>query len=60
MKKIAFAAALALASTSAFAGGMSEPVMVPEVVVEETAQGSSGGGLVVPLVLLAIIAAAAS
>ena len=60
MKKIAFAAALALASTSAFAGGYSAPVMQPEVVVTEAAEGSSAGGYVVPLILLAIVAAAAS
>lgn len=60
MKKIAFAAALALASTSAFAGGMSVPVMEPEVVVMETAEGSSAGGYTIPLILLAIVAAAAS
>ena len=59
MKKIAFAAAIALASTSAFAGSMEAPVMAPEVVVTE-AEGSSAGGLAVPLILLAIVAAAAS
>jgi hypothetical protein len=56
MKKLALAAALSVAATTAFAGGMAEPVMEPEVVVEET--GSSNGGLLVPLLLLLVIGAA--
>ena len=47
MKKIALAAALSLATTSAFAGGAVEPVMEPEVVAAQTA--SSSGGVVIPL-----------
>jgi hypothetical protein len=58
MKKIALAAALSLAATSAFAGGMAEPTMDPEVVVAQTS--SSAGGVVVPLLLLLVIAAAAA
>ena len=50
-------AALLCTSTTAFAGGMAEPVMEPMVV--ETESGSSGG-IVVPLLLLAVIAAIAS
>ena len=63
MKKLAIAAVFATAASTAFAGGMSEPMMVPEVVAEvvETAStGSSGAGLIVPLILVALIAAAAS
>jgi len=55
MKKIALAAALSLAATSAFAGGMAEPVMEPAVVEAGT---SSSGGVVVPLLLLVLVAAA--
>ncbi len=57
MKKLALAAALSLAATSAFAGGV-EPVMEP-VAVEEAAS-SSNAGLIVPLLLLVLVAAAAS
>lgn len=58
MKKLALAAALSVAATTAFAGGMAEPVMEPEVV--EAATSSSSGGIIVPLLLLLVIAAAAS
>lgn len=60
MKKLAIAAVLSVAATSAFAGNMTEPMMEPAIVVEETSS-SSAGGLVVPLmVVLAIAAVAAS
>ncbi len=59
MKKIALAAALSLAASTAFAGGMVEPVMVPDVVVATTTS-SSNGGLLIPLLLLLVLAAAAS
>ncbi|TVP71643.1 MAG: hypothetical protein EA339_09490 [Rhodobacteraceae bacterium] len=62
MKKIALAAALSVAATSAFAGGhskmgkYSEPVIEPAVVVEQTR--STSGGIIVPIMLLLIVAAA--
>ncbi len=62
MKKIALAAALSVAATSAFAGShskmgkYSEPVIEPPVIVEETRAGS--GGIIVPIMLLLIVAAA--
>ena len=56
MKKIALAAALSMAATTAFAGGVAEPVAEPEVVKAETS--SSSGGILVPLLLLVIVAAA--
>jgi hypothetical protein len=59
MKKLALAVAFAASASTAFAGGMSEPVMEKPVMVEE-ASSSSGGGIIVPLILLALIAAAAS
>jgi hypothetical protein len=58
MKKLALAAVLSVAATTAFAGGMAEPVMDPAVV--EATTSSSAGGIVVPLLLLLLIAAAAS
>ncbi len=58
MKKFVLAAALSVAATSVFAGGLAEPVMEPEVV--EAATSSSAGGIIVPLLLLLVIAAAAS
>ena len=58
MKKIALAAALSLAATSAFAGGLAQPIVEPVVI--EAATASSAGGFVVPLILLILIAAAAS
>lgn len=58
MKKLALAAALSVAATGAFAGGMAEPVMGEEVVAATTS--SSAGGIVVPLLLLLVVAAAVS
>lgn len=57
MKKIALAAALSLAASTAFAGGLAQPVVEPEIVKAAT---SSSSGVLVPLLLLVIIAAAAS
>jgi C4-dicarboxylate transporter len=56
MKKLALATALSLAATTAFAGGMAEPAMEPEVV--KAATSSSSGGIIVPLLLLLVVAAA--
>ena len=58
MKKIALAAVLSVAATTAFAGGMAEPVMEPEVVAAATS--SSSGGVIIPLLLLLLVAAALS
>ena len=59
MKKLALAAALSVAASTAFAGGLAEPVMEPEVVVQETSSSSSAG-ILVPVLLLLLVAAAAS
>lgn len=59
MKKIALATALTLSATTAFAGGIAEPVVEPEV-VEAKSASSSAGGIVVPLLVLLLVAAAAS
>lgn len=57
MKKIALAAAFSLAASTAFAGGVSEPIVEPEVIVEDS---SSAGGVLVPLLFLVMLAAAVS
>ena len=54
-------AAVAISSltvSSAFAGGMAEPVMEAEVIAEEAS--GTAGGWVVPLLLIAIVAAVAA
>ncbi len=58
MKTLLLASAFALTSATAFAGGMAEPVMEPEVV--KAATSSSAGGIIVPLLLLLLVAAAVS
>ncbi len=60
MKKIALATALTMAASTAFAGGMAQPMVEVAPVVAETHQSSSAGGLVVPLLLLLVVAAIAS
>ena len=57
MKKIALAAAFTLAASTAFAGGVAEPVVEP---VDAATTSSSAGGMVVPLLLLLVVAAVAS
>ncbi|PPB82629.1 hypothetical protein LV82_00568 [Albidovulum inexpectatum] len=60
MKKFALAATLSLAATSAFAGGMAEPIMEPAPIVEEASSSSAPGLVVAGLALLVVAAAAAS
>ena len=62
MKKFVLAAAFAGAASTAFAGGFDEPIIEPELVIEEVAEAgsSSAGGMIIPLILLALLAAAAS
>lgn len=55
MKKVALAAAFSLAATTAFAGGLDEPIVEPEIIVEDT--GTAGGWLV-PVLLLVLLGAA--
>lgn len=58
MKKIALAAALSVAATTAsFAGNLEEPVVEP-VIIEEDTSGTGAGWIV--LVLLAALAAVAA
>ena len=58
MKKLALALGLTVAASTAFAGGMAEPVMEPAVVAAATS--SSSAGIIVPLLLLLLVAAAVS
>ena len=62
MKKLALAAVLTGAASTAMAGSYAKDdvVMEPVVVVEETQQSSSSAGLLIPLLLIAIVAAAAA
>ena len=59
MKKLALAAALSLAASTAFAGGMAEPIMEPAPIVEESA-GTTSAGVIVALLALLLIGVAAS
>jgi hypothetical protein len=58
LTKFLLAAALVATASTAFAGGIAEPVMEPEVVAAATS--SSVGGIIVPLLLLLVLAAALS
>jgi hypothetical protein len=55
MKKFALAAVLTLGATSAFAGGLAEPIVEAPVVAAAT---SSSAGILVPLILIVLIAGA--
>lgn len=57
MKKLALAVAFTAVASTAYAGGLAEPVMEPMVMVEE-ASGSTAGGIIVPILLIAVLAAA--
>ncbi len=56
MKKLVLAAALTVAASTAFAGGLAEPIVEAPVIVE-AAEGSSSG-ILLPLLLLVIVGAA--
>jgi hypothetical protein len=59
MKKVAIAAAVSVAATSAYAAGpggkLEDPIVEPIVIEESTA---TSGGFLVPLILLILIGAA--
>jgi hypothetical protein len=57
MKKIALATAFALTASTAFAGGLDDPI-VEEPIIAETS--SSAGGVLVPVLFLIFAAAVAS
>lgn len=56
MRRILLAASLIAMTAPAFAGGMVEPTMEPEVIAAATS--SSSAGIIVPLLLLLLVAAA--
>lgn len=58
MKKLALAAALSVAASTGFAGGLEEPVVEPIIIEEDT--GGTNAAFVIPLVLLALIGVAAA
>lgn len=59
MRKLMGATAIiAVLGSAAYAGGLAEPTMAPEVVAEET--NRSAGGILIPLLILILVAAAAS
>ena len=62
MKRIALAAVVGFAASTAFAGGFDEPQIEPPVMIDVvgTEGSSSAGGMIIPLILLALLAAAAS
>jgi hypothetical protein len=60
MKKIALAAALSVAASTAFAGNMEAPIMEAPIIVEEAKAASSSSNIIVPLLILAVLAAALS
>jgi len=60
MKKVAIAAVVAsVFASSAFAGNIIEPIIEPQIIVEETSS-SSASGLIIPILLIAVIAAIAA
>ncbi len=58
MKKLALAITFAALANIANAGGIEDPVVTPEVIVEEVTEGSSTGNLLIPLLALILISAA--
>ena len=60
MKKLALAAALSVASTTAFAGGIAPVTPVEPVVIVEDTSSSSAGIIVPMLAIILLVAAAAS
>ena len=64
MKMLKIAVVASMLAAPAFAGGMSAPVMepmiTPEVIIEDTATSSSSGGILIPLLLVVLLAAAVS
>ena len=58
MKKLLLASAFAAASTAAFAGSYSEPVVEPVVIIEDTASSSSHAWVTPVMIVLIILALA--
>lgn len=58
MKKLALAAVLSAAATTAFAGNIAPAPIEPVVIVEDTS--SSSAGIIVPILAIILLAAAAA
>jgi len=56
---VAFSACSLILTSAVSAGSPEQPVMSPEVIIEE-ASPASGGGILVPLIFLVLVAAAAT
>lgn len=59
MKKFAIAAAFAAFASTSFAGSVDDPVIEPEVIVEETTNSASIQSIIVPALLLGALLGAA-
>lgn len=55
MKKVLLATTLVMFAGSAFAGGLSDPIVAPEVIMEDTAGSASHDWLVPVMVLISLI-----
>ena len=58
MKKIVIAVTFSALACTANASGIEDPLVTPEVMVEEVTESSSTGNLLLPLLVLILIAAA--
>jgi len=58
MKKLVLAAAFAGMASSTFAGAPADPIVEPEVIIDEAR--ASSGGIILPLILIAVLIAAAA
>ncbi|MBV7410899.1 hypothetical protein [Maritimibacter sp. DP1N21-5] len=55
MKNVILGTLFALLATSAFAGTLVDPIVEPEIIVEQTASASFDHGIIVPLYFLFFI-----
>ena len=58
MKKLALAITFAVLANTANADGIEDPVVTPEVIIEEVTEDSSTVNLLIPLLALILITAA--
>ncbi len=55
MKKLAFAAVLMLAASSATAGSLAEPIMPADIVIQQAATSSVDHAILPPLVFITLV-----
>ncbi len=58
MKKLVLGTAFALAASSAMAGSLADPVVEPEIVIEQAATSSMNQHILPPLLFVLIVAGA--